>query len=120
MTVTLIWTAPGRVGQSSTADHYELRYDDQMITQENWDQDIVVVEIITAGQPGEAQSITMNLPWSGSGPLCFALRVFDIDSHGSAVSNPASWPLMPAVFLPLVRGIAGYWPMQEMLWPVSD
>ena len=120
MTVILIWTAPGRVGQSSTADHYELRYDDQMITQENWDQATVTDASMAAGQPGEAQSITVNLPWSGSGPLYFALRVFDADFHGSAVSNPASWPLMPAVFLPLVRSLAGYWPMQEMLWPVSD
>jgi hypothetical protein len=102
VTVTLIWTAPGQVGQPSAVDHYELRYDDQAITQGSWDQATVVDASIAAGQPGEAQSITVNLPWSGSGYLYFALRVFDVDSQGSAVSNPAFWPFA-STFIPLVR-----------------
>lgn len=101
VTVTLIWTTPGRVGQPGAADHYELRYCDQSITQESWSQATVVDASIVAGQPGEPEDITVNLPWDGSGYLYFALRVFDADFRGSEVSNPAFWPF-ESVFLSLV------------------
>jgi hypothetical protein len=105
MTVTLIWTAPGRIGQSSTVDHYELRYDDEVITQQSWDQAAVVDASIAAGQAGEVQRVTVNLPWSGSGHLYFALRVFDVDSRASEVSNPAFWPA-ESTFLPVIGATA--------------
>ena len=101
VTVTLVWTAPGRVGQPSSAHHYELRYDYQVVSAGRWDQAAVAVPNIPAEQPGEAQSITVNVPWSSSGHVYFALRVFDIDSLSSGVSNPAFWPFV-STFLALI------------------
>jgi hypothetical protein len=106
VTVTLIWTAPGRVGQSSTAHHYELRYDDRVFTQQSWDQGIVVDANIIAGQPGQMQQTTVSLPWSGSGHLYFALRVFDVGGRVSEVSNAAFWPFESS-FLPAAMARAG-------------
>jgi parallel beta-helix repeat protein len=108
VTVTLTWAVPGRIGQASTADHFELRYDDQVMTQEAWDQATVADANIAAGQPGQVQNTAVNTPWSGTGHLYFALRVFDGDSRVSELSNLAFWPF-ESVFLPFsASALASY------------
>jgi hypothetical protein len=101
VTVTLVWNVPGQVGQPGTAHHYELRHDDQRITEERWDQAPVANAYIAAGQSGEREQTTVSVPWDGSGHVYFALRVFDAEDRRSEVSNPGFWPF-ESVFLPLV------------------
>jgi hypothetical protein len=102
VTLTLTWIEPGRPGQPSPVHHHELRYANQVITNEVWPQATVLVDVLSPGSPGERRSLQVTVPYSGSGSLYLGLRSIDAASRLSPVSNPAFWPFTD-VFLPVVR-----------------
>lgn len=98
-TITLQWTAPGRVGHSSTAVDYQMRYSDQLIAEKTWDSALPIHVPFDPSSPGTREQLVVNdLDLSG-GTIYFALRTTDINDNWSDLSNSAFYPSLD-VYVP--------------------
>lgn len=97
-TATLTWTSPGDDGMDGVARAFDLRYSENEITAENFEDAIVVPDVAAPGQPGQAISATVF----GLEPLSeyyFALRTADEAPNWSSLSpvvrieTSSSWQL---------------------------
>ncbi len=86
----LTWTAQGDNGRDIiNADHYEVRYAQVEITEENWNTATLIENPPTPQTGGIAESFNINgLPESSN--LFFALRIIDEAGNQSALSNLAT------------------------------
>jgi hypothetical protein len=85
--VTLGWTATGDDSLSGLAHHYEVRWSAAPITAGNFAAATLVTSGVPApGTPGSTQSCTVT-GLNRNLDLYFAVRVFDENGNGSAVSN---------------------------------
>jgi dipeptidyl aminopeptidase/acylaminoacyl peptidase len=97
-TATLTWTSPGDDGMDGVARAFELRYSENEITAENFEDATVFPDVPAPGQPGQVISATV----SGLEPLSehyFALRTADEVPNWSSLSpvvrieTSSSWQL---------------------------
>jgi hypothetical protein len=90
-TIALAWTAPGDDGSIGTADRYDIRHSESLITEENWDvatpldPDIV----LTPKPSGQIETIVVTKLQSST-QYYFALKTTDEKDNESDLSNNAS------------------------------
>jgi hypothetical protein len=87
--VLLIWTAPGDDGGEGTADSYDIRYHDEIITEQNWDGTAVFDGEPDPKPAGQIETIKVN----GLEPIStyyFALKTTDERGNVSGLSNSDS------------------------------
>jgi hypothetical protein len=88
-TLALVWVAPGDDGMTGQASAYDIRYSDQLITEQNWGSAVSIDQALTPDIAGEYETfIVKGLP-SGTN-LYFALKALDEVPNLSALSNCAS------------------------------
>ena len=84
--ITLTWTAPGDDGRSGTAHHYKVRYSNQPVSDQTWDQAEVYSQTWTpvTGGLGEYRIISGFNP----GQTChLAIKTVDEAGNISTISN---------------------------------
>lgn len=75
-TVRLEWTAPGNDGHVGTAASYDIRYSDETITDENWDEATPLPDIPNPQEAGTAEQLLVHgLPEDTE--FFFAMKVSD-------------------------------------------
>jgi hypothetical protein len=88
-TVFLVWTAPGDDGDEGTADSYDIRYHDAVITDQNWD---VTTQFDGEPHPRPARQLE-TVRVSGLDPITtyfFAVKTTDDEGNVSGLSNSDS------------------------------
>ncbi len=87
--VPLVWNAPGDDGNNGQADHYDIRYSQSEITEDNWD---AVTTIDNEPDPKPAPGIeTVVVTGLGSNTTYhFALKTYDEAGNVSELSNDVS------------------------------
>ena len=88
-TVDLAWTAPGDDGSAGRALAYELRFAQEAITFENWNEAAVYPAIAEPAAAGQPESIELPMPDPDT-EYFFAIVARDEAGNVSALSNVAS------------------------------
>jgi hypothetical protein len=88
-TLSLVWVAPGDDGSTGQASAYDIRYSTSLITEQNWDSAVPLVNVPAPRPAGEYETIIVRELPSGTN-LYFALKTSDEVPNESALSNCAS------------------------------
>jgi hypothetical protein len=84
--IELNWTATGNDGNEGTAYYYDIRYSTELITEDNWEEAIVVENEMTPAAAGTLESYTAEgLDYSTE--YYFAVKVGDKQNNLSDISN---------------------------------
>lgn len=86
--VTLAWTSPGDNFWDGYADHFEIRYDTQLITEDNFSSAKLATNLPQPEAGGVEQQMTIT-GLRKDEKYYFALRAFDEAKNESALSNIA-------------------------------
>jgi len=86
---TLIWTAVGDDGHNGTADRYDIRYSESLITAANWASATQVINEPNPHPAGTHETFTVD-SLAASTIYYFALKVADEVDNWSGMSNVAS------------------------------
>ena len=101
--IKLTWTAVGDDGNEGTADHYDLRYSEQMITDSTWTTDSQANGEPTPSIAGSLENLTLdNL--EDNKTYYIALRVYD-DAGNWSTSNVAQVTTRDSMPPNMARGI---------------
>ncbi|MFH2036335.1 MAG: fibronectin type III domain-containing protein, partial [Candidatus Zixiibacteriota bacterium] len=87
--VYLEWTASGDDGTNGAASAYMIRYSQELITDDNWDQAAIYEAIVTPLAYGQTQSIYMTGLNDGEA-YYFGVKAYDESINSSDMSNIAS------------------------------
>ncbi|MDD3051317.1 MAG: fibronectin type III domain-containing protein [Candidatus Cloacimonetes bacterium] len=88
-TIRLSWIAPGDDGQEGTANHYIVKYSNQPLNEENWENAITVANPPLPATSGSNQF--MNVTGLNPGTIYyFAIKAFDEAGNGGELSNSPS------------------------------
>jgi len=91
--ITLQWTAPGDDGDNGTADHYQIRYSVQNITEANWESATLFSSNLPPASAGTIQNISIN-SLNYETDYFFAIKAFDDFDNESPLSNIAESSLL--------------------------
>jgi hypothetical protein len=87
--IALQWVSPGDDGDEGQADHYDIRYSDSLITEDNWDSATPVADPPTPRPGGQIELFAVKGLIS-SREYFFALKTYDEVPNASELSNCAS------------------------------
>jgi len=111
--ITLTWTAPGDDGAEGKAAFYDIRYQTEVITDENWNDAEWCLYVPEPDTAGTVQSY--DVLGLAAGVNCyFAIRTNDDGGNRSSTSNNVSGQVS-SLFSDPVEYAAGHWPS----WPTA-
>jgi hypothetical protein len=84
--ISIIWTAPGDDGNDGTAEHYDIRYSDQPITEQTWETAVQWPDEPRPKDAGLQQGMLVH-GLEPSSDYHFAMKTFDEASNASGLSN---------------------------------
>jgi hypothetical protein len=84
--IELSWTAPGDDGDVGVADHYEIRYSLNLITESNWEEATELVTPPTPASPGTQQLYEVSSLIAGEA-YYFGITTYDVAGWESQLSN---------------------------------
>ncbi len=87
--INLSWTATGDDGSTGTASYYEIRTSLDPITDDNWQEAMLLTNLPVPQESGTQQSYSFTSPEPNT-LYYFAIRAFDETPNGSALSNVVS------------------------------
>ncbi|MCP4580772.1 MAG: T9SS type A sorting domain-containing protein [candidate division Zixibacteria bacterium] len=103
--IILSWTAPGDDNDIGIADHYEIRYAEDSITEYNWSWADPAPDPPTPASPGQTQEFTIDGLTEGEA-YYVAIKTYDEFDNVSDLSNsPESYAAGIAIPIPLVTEI---------------
>jgi hypothetical protein len=84
--ISITWTAPGDDGNDGTAEQYDIRYSDQLITEQTWETDVQLSHEPRPIGAGLQQSMRVY-GLEPSSDYHFAMKTYDEASNVSGLSN---------------------------------
>jgi hypothetical protein len=99
--ITLTWTAPGDDDYSGCADHYDIRYSNEVITDSSWDSCWLAADPPVPLPAGTPQNYVLTGLARGE-YYYSAIKTFDDAGNCSRLSNVTSF-FAPGIMTPLLR-----------------